>query len=95
MTKKLIKETKTIYLSDFEGKIDDMISQLQDWKNDGWEGLECDYYYESTVYELYKHRLETDEEYNHRMSNEKLMKERDEAQRRKQYEQLREEFGND
>jgi hypothetical protein len=95
MTKKQIRETKRIDLSDLEGKIDDMISQLQDWKNDGWEGLECDYYYESTVYELYKHRLETDEQYNLRMSHEKLMKERAEAQRRKQYEQLKREFGND
>ncbi len=91
MTKKLIRETKTIYLSDFEGKIDDMISQLQDWKNDGWERDDDN----DIFIELYKHRLETDEEYNHRMSNEKLIKERDEAKRRKQYEQLREEFGND
>lgn len=95
MTKKQIRETKRIDLSDFEAKIDDMISQLQDWKNDGWEGLECDYHYESTFYELYKHRLETDGEYNLRMCHEKLMKERAEAQRRKQYEQLKREFGND
>ena len=65
-----------------EGNIDEMISQLQDWKNDGWERDDVDIFIE-----LYKHRLETDEEYNHRMSNEKLIKERDEAQRRKQYEQ--------
>lgn len=90
MTKKLTRETKTIYLSDFEGKIDDMISQLQDWKNDGWDVVD-----DAIYIGLYKNRLETDEEYDHRMSNEKLMKERDEAQRRKQYEQLREEFGND
>lgn len=95
MTKKLIRETKTIYLSDFEGKIDDMISQLQDWKNDEWEGLDSDYGYEISCYELYRNRLETDEEYNERMSQEKLIKERDEAKRRKQYEQLRKEFGND
>ena len=95
MTKKQIRETKRIDLSDLEGKIDDMISQLQDWKNDGWEGLEIYYDYDNTSYHLYKDRLETDEEYNHRMSNEKLMKERAEAQRRKQYEQLKREFGND
>ena len=95
MTKKEIKETKTIYLSDFEGKIDDMISQLQDWKNEGWEGLDSDYGYEISFYELYRNRLETDEEYNLRMFQEQRAKERDEAQRRKQYEELREEFGND
>ena len=95
MTKKQIRKTKTIYLSDFEGKIDDMISQLQDWKNEGWEGLDSDYVYDVNCYELYRNRLETDEEYNERMSQEKLIKERDEAKRRKQYEQLRKEFGND
>lgn len=95
MTKKLTRETKTIYLSDFEGKIDDMISQLQDWKNDGWEGLDSDYGYEISCYELYRNRLETDAEYNLRMHQEQLIKERAKAQRRKQYEQLRKEFGND
>jgi hypothetical protein len=95
MTKKQIRETKTIYFSDLEGTFEEVMTKLQNWKNEGWEGLECDYNYESTVYELYKHRLETDEEYNHRMSNEKLMKERAEAQRRKQYEQLKREFDND
>lgn len=95
MTKKQIRETKTIYLSDLEGTFEEVMTKLQNWKNEGWEGLECDYCYESTSYELYRNRLETDEEYNHRMSNEKLMKERDEAQRRKQYEQLKREFGND
>ena len=89
LTKKEIKETKTIYLSDFEGKIDDMISQLQDWKNDGWE-IDDDIFIE-----LYKNRLETDEEYNLRMFQEQRAKERAEAQRRKQYEQLKREFGND
>ena len=86
MTKKQIRQINYHFL---EGNIDEMISQLQDWKNDGWE-IDDDIFIE-----LYKNRLETDEEYNHRMRNEKLMKERDEAQRRKQYEQLREEFGND
>ena len=87
MTKKQIKQIEYCFL---EGNIDDMISQLQDWKNEGWEGVD-----DAIYIELYKHRLETDREYNHRMSNEKLMKELAEAQRRKQYEKLREEFGND
>ena len=87
MTKKQIRQINYHFL---EANIDNMISQLQDWKNDGWDVVD-----DAIYIELYKNRLETDEEYNHRMSNEKLMKERDEAQRRKQYEQLREEFGND
>lgn len=87
MTKQNIREVQSCYL---EGKIDDMIYQLTKWKNEGWEVVSDDIFIE-----LYKIRLETDEEYNHRMSNEKIMKERAEAQRRKQYEKLREEFGND
>lgn len=91
MTKKQIKETKKIFLSEFEGKIDDMISQLQEWKNEGWEGLDSDCRYDLTFYELYKHRLETDQEYRMRMYQEELYKEN----RRKQYEELKKEFGND
>ena len=87
MTKKQIKQIEYCFL---EGNIDNMISQLQDWKNEGWEGVD-----DAIYIGLYKHRLETDREYNQRMSNEKLMEERAEAQRRKQYEELREEFGND
>lgn len=85
-------QVRKVELAFLKSNIDDVISQLQDWKNEGWEGItegDC------IFVELYKHRLETDEEYNHRMSNEKLMKERDEAQRRKQYEQLKREFDND
>jgi hypothetical protein len=93
MTKKteriLVRQVGPAFL---EGNIDDMISQLQDWKNEGWEGIaEEDYIF----IELYKNRLETDEEYNLRMFQEQRAKERAEAQRRKQYEELREEFGND
>ena len=92
MTKKQIKQIEYCFL---EGNIDNMISQLQDWKNEGWEGLEVDYFYENTSYHLHKDRLETDEEYNLRMFQEQRAKERAEAQRRKQYEQLKREFGND
>ena len=73
MTKQNIREVQSCYL---EGKIDDMIYQLTKWKNEGWEVVSDDIFIE-----LYKTRLETDEEYNHRMSNEKLMKERAEAQK--------------
>lgn len=95
MTKKQITETESIYPSDLEGTFEEVMTKLQNWKNEGWEGLECNYRYESTYYELYRNRLETDEEYNLRMFQEQRAKERAEAQRRKQYEQLREEFGND
>lgn len=91
MKKKLIREAKTISLSDLEGKINDIISKLADWRNEGWEGLDVDYYYESTTYDLYKHRLETDIEYNRRMYEEELLK----SNRRKQYEKLKREFEND
>lgn len=95
MTKKQIRETETIYFSDLEGTFEEVMTKLQNWKNEGWEGLECNYHYEGTYYVLYRNRLETDEEYNLRMFQEQRAKERAEAKRRKQYEQLKREFGND
>ena len=92
MTKKTERiQVRQVEPAFLEGNIDDMISQLQDWKKEGWEGIaEEDYIF----IELYKHRLETDKEYDFRMY---LEKERLNAKemRRKQYEELREEFGND
>lgn len=89
MTKKTIKDTLSVSLSELEGNLDDVISQLQTWKEEGWEGLDVDYYYESTTYNLYKSRLETDAEYQRRIQQEEHYKEN----RRKQYEQLKKEFG--
>ena len=77
---------------DFYGKIDNIISYLQESKEKGWEGIDYECDYDNTKqYYLYKTRLETDEEYNLRMSEEQSWKE----YRRKQYEQLKKEFEND
>jgi hypothetical protein len=69
---------------------------LQDFKNEGkWEGIELDEYYESCSYQLYKHREETDKEYDKRMKlleKEKAEKVKAKERRRKEYEKLRKEF---
>lgn len=63
-----VKETYGIELYQFDGKLEDIIAMLQDWKEEGkWEGIELDEYYESCSYQLYKHREETDKEYEKRM----------------------------
>ena len=86
MTKKLIKETSGIECYSFEGKLEDIIEMLQDWKNEGeWEGIE---FIDDCGHQLYKHREETDVEVERRTKAEEYDKEN----RRKQYEKLRKEF---
>ena len=97
MTKKLIKETKSIDSYSFEGKLEDIIEMLQDWKNEGeWEGVEIEYDYENgNSYQLYKHCEETDKEYDKRMrllEKEKSEKLKAKERRRKEYEKLKKEF---
>ena len=63
-----VKETVEVDLYQFEGSLEDIIAMLQDWKEEcKWEGIELDEYYESCSYKLYKHREETDKEYDKRM----------------------------
>jgi hypothetical protein len=86
--RKKIKEKELCWF-DFYGKIDSIISDLQRCKKEGWEGIDYEYDYDNQIeYYVYKERLETDEEYNLRMSEEKFWKE----YRRKQYETLKKEF---
>ncbi len=62
-----VKETSGIELYHFEGSLEDVIAMLQDFKNEGkWEGIELDEYCDRS-YQLYKHREETDKEYDKRM----------------------------
>ncbi len=85
--RKKIKEKE--YCCCFSGKIDSIISYLQKCKEKGWESIDYEYDYDNQKeYYLYKERLENDEEYNLRMSEEQSWKE----YRRKQYEQLKKEF---
>ena len=67
-----VKETER-YWGDFEGSFESIISSLESKLDDGWEGIETDYERDygdcdtHEVYYLYKHREETDKEYDKRM----------------------------
>lgn len=63
-----VMETKR-YWSDFEGTLTSIISSLQSDLDDGWEGISIEPIgYDGAVeYYLYKHRPETDKEYEKRM----------------------------
>ena len=65
-----VKETQRYY-GPFEGSLESIIASLQADLDEGWEGLESDYepyqYSEDMSYYIYKHREETDKEYDKRM----------------------------
>jgi hypothetical protein len=67
-----VKETEKYY-GDFEGSLESIISQLQSELDEGWEGIETEneqHYgdlHDHEVPYLYKHRPETDKEYEKRM----------------------------
>ena len=67
-----VKETQR-YGGDFEGSPDSIITSLQRELNAGWEGIVIEYErdygdcHDQEVPYLYKHREETDKEYDKRM----------------------------
>jgi hypothetical protein len=66
-----VKETQR-YWGDFEGSLESIIVALQAELDAGWEGIESDWEWDYggekyTEYYLYKHREETDKEYEKRM----------------------------
>jgi hypothetical protein len=83
----IVKETEEFCMEELEGKLEDVIAILQDWKNEGeWEGIEIVYgrWDDVDVYLLYKHREETDKEYEKRMKQlEKEKAEKEKAKERK------------
>ena len=98
-----VKETEKYY-GDFEGSLESIISQLQSKLDDGWEGIVTEYErdygdcHDHEVPYLYKHRPETDKEYEKRMKlleKEKAEKLKAKERRRKEYENLKKEFGDD
>ncbi len=98
-----VKETKR-YCGDFDGKLEDIIASLQAELDAGWEGIETKYErdygdcHDHEVPYLYKHRPETDKEYEKRMKlleKEKAEKLKAKERRRKEYEKLKKEFGDD
>jgi hypothetical protein len=102
MTNNKIKVKETVRIdAPFDGKLKDIISQLQDWMTEGeWEGIvEEPYSYDGAVeYYLYKFREETDQEYEKRMEElerQKIKELKAKEKRRKEYEKLKKEFGKD
>ena len=101
--KKRIQIEETVkYLGDFYGPLEHIISDLQSRLDEGWEGMTVEYerdYYECDdhkVYYLYRHRPETDKEYEKRMKELEKKKEEElkaKERRRKEYEKLKKEFG--
>ena len=101
--KKRIQIEETVkYLGDFYGPLEHIISDLQSRLDEGWEGMTVEYerdYYECDdhkVYYLYRHRPETDKEYEKRMKELEKKKEEElkaKERRREEYEKLKKEFG--
>ena len=90
-----VKETQR-YHEDFEGSLESIIASLQAELDAGWEGIEKDYepYGEYYSYYLYKHREETDKEYNKRVKQlEKEKAEKAKAKERK-LQQLKKDLAN-
>ena len=95
-----VKEAER-YWGDFEGSLESIIASLQADLDEGWQGIETEYERDygdcdtHEVYYLYKHREETDKEYDKRMrllEKEKSEKIKAKERRRKEYEKLRKEF---
>jgi len=87
--RKKVKTTQVIDDEVFEGTFEKIIERMEHYRKEGWDGIELRYNYESTSYQLYEERLETEEECKERESKETSAKER----RRKKYEELKKEFG--
>ena len=83
-----VKETQK-YWGDFDGSLENIIASLQNDLDAGWEGIESDWEWDYggekyTEYYLYKHREETDKEYEKRMKQlEKEKAEKVKAKERK------------
>ena len=87
MTIKRIQVKETVSIdAPFDGKLKDIITQLQDWMTEGeWEGLESEYFQDhGDEYYLYKFREENDQEYEERVKQlEKEKAEKAKAKERK------------
>jgi hypothetical protein len=82
-TKRIQVRVTKRYYGDFDGPLESIIASLQADLDDGWEGLESEYDMNyGNEYYLYKHREETDKEYNKRMKQ--LEKEKEEKAKAKE-----------
>ena len=80
-----VKETQR-YWGDLDGSLESIIASLQNDLDAGWEGIEIEsgYYDDPDEYYIYKHREETDKEYEKRMKQlEKEKAEKVKAKERK------------
>jgi hypothetical protein len=90
-----VKETQR-YWGDFDGPLDSIIASLQRELDAGWEGIEeyWEQYSDHSVPYLYKHREETDKEYEKRVKQlEKEKAEKAKAKERK-LQQLKKDLAN-
>ena len=93
-----IKETQKYY-GDFDGTLESIIAALQAELDSGWEGIESDWDWDYggekyIEYYLYKHREETDKEYEKRVKQlEKEKAEKAKAKERK-LQQLKKDLAN-
>jgi len=89
---KKMRTERNYHRIDFEKSIDSVISMLQKYKEEGWTDITCDYYGpDDREFHVSKERLETDEEYNTRIK----LEEQNKTYRRKCYEDLKKEFGDE
>lgn len=90
----------------FNGRVDDVIKMLENYRNeytaDGYFDIyiSADHYYDTVSIELRGERYETDGEYEKRMKAEKVLvqkakdaKKQQEADERKMYERLKKKYG--
>ena len=96
-----VRETKSVYVSS-GGLISEYVKTLERYISDGWEQYYNTFNDDPNYLTLVRNRWETDAEYNKRKAKDQKEKERAEKakvtaeeKRRKQYEKLKEEFGND
>jgi hypothetical protein len=93
-----VKETQKYY-GDFDGTLESIITSLQSELDAGWEGIESDWEWDYggekyIEYYLYKHREETDKEYEKRVKQlEKEKAEKAKAKERK-LQQLKKDLAN-
>ena len=93
-----VKEVQKYY-GDFDGPLESIIASLQAELDAGWEGIESEYEWDYSgekyiEYYLYKHREETDKEYEKRLKQlEKEKAEKAKAKERK-LQQLKKDLAN-
>ena len=93
-----VREKEWIDTDLFNLTIDELIIELNKYKNQGYVGFDVEEGWESTDFYIYRYRSETDEEYEERLER-VLMNEEIELKakekRRRQFEKLKKEFEND